>query len=100
MIDWVGVALNAVWIAGLAIVLAAFSYHDWLARETDRRLRDVLALPSWKLTFFGGMLLACVGFAYGLSDRWWQKVIWMILALSFAYELMLLWRQGRPKGDS
>jgi len=36
MIDWYMVAANGLWIAGLSVVVAAFSYHDWIARETSR----------------------------------------------------------------
>ena len=32
MIDWFGVFYNALWIFGLAIVLAALSYADWRRR--------------------------------------------------------------------
>ncbi len=97
MIDWVNVALNALWIAGLALTLAAFSYHHWLAGETARRLRDVLTQPSWKRPFSAGMLLTCVGFGYGLVERWWEKTIWTALAAAYAWRLVTLFRHGRRK---
>jgi hypothetical protein len=46
MIDWRFVFVSALWILGLSIVLAAFSYHDWLRRETGRRWREGRAQPS------------------------------------------------------
>lgn len=97
MIDWVNVGLNALWILGLSIILAAFSYHHWLAAETSRRLRDVLAQPSWKLPFSLGMVLTCVGVGYGLADRWWEKTIWTALALSYAWQLVTVLRHGRNR---
>ena len=51
MIDWVNVALNALWILGLSIILAAFSYHQWLAGETASRLRELWSQPSWQIPF-------------------------------------------------
>jgi hypothetical protein len=95
MIDWVNVALNALWIFGLAIILAAFSYHHWLAAETSSRLRDVLSSRSWQIPFATGMLLACIGFGYGIADRRWERALWTALALAFAYQLVVALRQPR-----
>ena len=97
MIDWVNIALNALWILGLSTILAAFSYHRWLAGETSRRLRDVLAQPSWRLPFTVGMALTCVGFGYGLAVRWWEKTIWTALALSYAWQFVMVLRHRRKK---
>ena len=97
MIDWVNVALNALWIAGLALILAAFSYHQWLASETSRRLRDVLSQPSWKILFAAGMLLTCIGVGSGLAERWWEKTIWAALAVSYAWQLVTAFRPRRKR---
>lgn len=97
MIDWVSLALNALWIVGLAVILAAFSYHDWLARETARRRREVMAQPSWTLPFSAGLLLTCVGVGYGLGGRWWEKATWTILAISFGWQFVMVLRQVRKK---
>ena len=99
MIDWVDVGLNSLWILGLASILAAFSYHHWLASESARRLRDVLSQPSWKVPLFAGMLLTCVGVGYGLTERWWEKAVWTVLAASFAWQLVMVFRQMRRKAD-
>ena len=98
MIDWRLVGVNSLWILGCSIVLAAFSYHDWLARETSRRLRDVLSTPSWTVPYSAGMLLICLGFACGLVDRWWQKTIWAALAVSYARQFVTAFRQRRRAG--
>jgi hypothetical protein len=95
MIDWTRVALNALWILGLSIVLAAFSHHQGLATGKPVRLRAIWPQRSWQIPFSAGMLLTCVGFAYGLSDRWWQTAIWTALALVFAVRLGKTARSGR-----
>jgi hypothetical protein len=89
MIDWPVVALNAVWVFGLAIILAAFSYHHWLAAETPRDLREALSEPSWKLSLSIGLLLTCVGVGYGVVHRWWERTAWTALALACAYQLAM-----------
>ena len=39
LIDWPALARNALWILGLSIVLAAWSYVSWLAAR--RKVRDL-----------------------------------------------------------
>ena len=86
MIDWYLVLTSALWILGLAIVLAAFSYHDWLARETGRRRRELFRERSWVIPFSAGMLLTCLGFGLSEGMRWWERVLWLALAASFAWQ--------------
>src|SRR5438477_5766834 len=97
MIDWINVALNALWVVGLSVILAAFSYHHWLAAESSRPLRDVLSRPSWTVPFSAGMALTCLGFGYGLGSRWWERAIWTALAIVFTYELLTNLRQRQRK---
>ena len=91
MIDWPGLASNSLWILGLAIILAALGYHDWLAHYTGERLRDLLASPIWRRSFFGGMLLTCLGLAL-IERAWWAKFLWAGLAVACAWEGIELWR--------
>jgi hypothetical protein len=92
MIDWFDLALNALWIAGLAILLAAFSYHRWLATEHGLAFRELRSQRSWKLPFASGMLLVCSGVAGGLVERWWERALWTVLGMWYAYQLMLVLR--------
>ena len=100
MIDWVNVALNALWILGLSIILAAFSYHQWLAGETASRLRELWLQPSWQIPFSAGMLLTSIGLGYGVAERWWEKVIWTSVAVFYASDLVRIVRRGRHNGHS
>jgi hypothetical protein len=86
MIDWWFVFVSALWILGLSIVLAAFSYHDWLRRETGRRWKEVRAQPSWQFPFSGGMLLFCLGMGLGREVAWWERTLWGLLAASFVWQ--------------
>ena len=86
MIDWYFVFTSSLWILGFSIVLAAFSYHHWEAGEKGRRLREQLRLPGWRLWFAVGMSLVCVGFGLAESSRWWERVLWLLLAVSFGWD--------------
>lgn len=89
MSDWRLVVTNALWIAGLSVVVAAFSYHDWLARESGRRYRDLFALPTWQLPWRLGMCLACVGWGLSQTSRPWAFG-WILLGAWFAVSVMSL----------
>jgi hypothetical protein len=86
MIDWYLVATSALWILGASILLAAFSYHQWLAGERGRRLRDQWRERSWQQASAVGMLLVCLGFGLSEGSPWWERVIWLALAISFVVQ--------------
>lgn len=77
------VATNGLWVLGLSIVLSVFSYHDWLARTTGRRFRQMMVLPSWRQSFSTGMFLTCLGWGLAQANHVWEKLLWMIVAVSF-----------------
>ena len=80
MIDWYSLLVNSFWILGLAIILAAGSYHHWLAGEHKRSLRAQFSRPSFQLPAWAGFCLVCLGLA-GTSSRIWETIIWMIFGL-------------------
>ena len=86
MIDWFGVFHNALWIFGLAIVLAALSYADWRRRLVVQRVsfRQALAEPGFQAAVSLGFTLFCAGLALG-SAVWWQIAAWVALGLFFAW---------------
>lgn len=84
VLDWGALARGALWIAGLSIVLAAWSYAYWQAREERIRLRDVLARPAFQLAFNGGLALFTGGLAWG-SPMLWERLAGLAVALVFAW---------------
>jgi hypothetical protein len=93
MINWQSVIFNTFWILGLAIMLAAFSYHYWLAGQENRKLRLQLNEPGFlKPTWFGLGLIA-IGLA-GTSRQTWETIIWAVLALVALFLFISLFRQN------
>jgi hypothetical protein len=86
MIDWYLVATSALWILGASILLAAFSYHQWLAGERGGRLRDQWQERSWRLASAAGMLLVCAGLGLSEGSRWWERIAWFAIAAVFAFQ--------------
>jgi hypothetical protein len=73
---WDFVISNAVWIFGLAVVLAAFGWHDFLAHTRKRKLGELLRGGSFLKPLFLGLTLIAGGLALSVSG--------MILAAGFA----------------
>lgn len=91
VINWFSVFINLFWIVGLAVLLAAFSYHSWLAREEERPLKIQLNQADFQKYFWLALILIAIGLA-GTSQRIWEIVIWTIFALLSIYNLFTLFK--------
>jgi hypothetical protein len=95
MIDWLGVATNGLWLLGLAVSLAVFTYADWSVAyrswETRYRLRDMWGQAAVRRLFWGSLMLFCVGVALS-GGRWWERILWGVLAVMAVAEA---WRARR-----
>lgn len=87
LIDWPGVARNALWILGLSIALAAWSHARWWAGMAGRKLRDILEWPRFQVPFAVGLTLFCVSLAWS-AVRWWERGLWGLLALAFIWQVI------------
>lgn len=94
-IDWRLVAFSAVWLTGLAVVLATFSFADYLAAQRQVRTRVVLGWPGSLAAIYAGFLLFCVGL-FGTAPAWWQQALWALLAVAFGCLAWAAWRRRTP----
>lgn len=97
LIDWPGVARNALWIIGLSIVLAAWSYTTWDAGRRDVRLRRAINWPLLQVPVALGLLLFSASLSWG-SQALWERIVWAVLAVAFAWQLIAGWRAARTGG--
>ena len=79
--DWGLVGSSALWMTGLAVWLAALGYHEWLAHEAGLGLRDQFTARSWGISFALGMALVCMGVGSRDGAAWWERGLWLGLAL-------------------
>jgi hypothetical protein len=95
MIDWLNLAANGLWIAGLALALAAVSYVSWQSALGQTSLRAGLnaAGAQWVLNFAGGLF--CAGLLL-TSGSWWEQGLWAVLVLVFLTQVVLLRRRPAP----
>ncbi len=70
---------NAFWILGLAITLAALSYHYWEAAKLGRPFRQQLQATSFRLAAWMGAGLVCLGLG-STSQPGWGMIGWFVLA--------------------
>jgi hypothetical protein len=90
MIDVRFVIAHSLWILGAAVALAAFSYYDWLARERQMPLRQMLRVAwGWRVSIAGGVLLVASGFLLMEGTRWWERGLWLLVWAGAAFDL---WR--------
>jgi hypothetical protein len=96
VIDWASVAANAVWIVGLAVILATLSHADWARHCEGVRWRAVLGRITYRSLLNGGMVLVCLGLLGG-GQGLLERVLWGLAAVWFAADVALIWRD-RQKG--
>ena len=84
MIDWQSLFFNSLWVAGVSLLLAAFSYYYWVANQEERKLRIQLSRPQFLRFFWLSLILIALGLA-GTSQTTWEIAIWIILALASLY---------------
>ena len=87
MIDVWKVAANSLWILGLAIMLATFSYQQWLGPRTiGGAKKRVFASEALRRAWTSGILLLCIGWGTGQAARWWEKALCALLAAACGLE--------------
>lgn len=96
LIDWRLVGFSALWLSGLSVLLAAFSFADYLAAQQHVRTRAVLGWPGSQAVINTGFLLFCLGLL-GTAHPGWQQMLWAFLAAAFAYLAWSAWRRARPQ---
>ncbi len=97
LIDWPGVARNALWIIGLSIVLAAWSHLRWWARRHGVRVRHAFDWPRFQVPFNAGLILFCSSLAWS-SVHWWERGMWVFLGIASVWQMVATWLFARRYG--
>jgi putative inorganic carbon (HCO3(-)) transporter len=95
MIDWAGVLENSVWLAGLAIIFAAFSLASYNAGTQGpgrQRVWRLFAGSAWTLT---GAILFCLGMILTTGSSL-EATVWAMLVPAVS----ILWAPYRPPTDT
>lgn len=90
MVNLASIVVNALWIFGLAVILAALGYSDWLARERGMGLRQALSQRGFVIATSAGLALIALGLAGGAHGI--ARVLWLILTLACGLQAWRAWR--------
>lgn len=93
MIDWWGLARNALWILGLSLCLAALSMVSYRVRAERIYLRDALSKPGTQRALGLGLLLFCLGILV-TSRTWWQLTVSGLLVVLVVGQFLQHWRKN------
>lgn len=94
MIDVWQVIFNALWILGLALLLATWSYARYAAYEAGVKTRVKFAELRYALALNVGLLLFIAGMA-ATENRWWARGLWIVLGIGMIVDSALRIRQAR-----
>lgn len=89
MIDVWGVFANSLWIFGLAVLLAVWSYASYEASRTKMKIRAILDQLGYALVLDAGLLLFLLGMVT-TEDRWWARALWIVISAGVVAEAV--WR--------
>jgi small-conductance mechanosensitive channel len=87
----VSVVASGLWVAGLALLLAAFSYHYDQARQQHRPLSTQLNQCSFATALWASFTLVALGLA-ATSQTWWEAILWSVFSLVTFYQMITRWR--------
>ena len=96
MINWMNLAANSLWIMGWAAALATLSYASWKASLKGIKMRIILKDHQYQIVLNLSGILFCLGLA-ATSDALWEILIWLLLAVLFAAQLVITILKNRKK---
>lgn len=99
MIDVWSIARNSLWILGLALLLATFSYADWKAQQQGCKRSHVTDEPAFCFSINIGLALFGLGLL-ATSDSWWEMAAWAVVLLLTLVQMIGCWRQSDGQTSS
>ena len=99
-LDVQSIFFNSLWIVGLAVLLATWSYAHYEAGIAKQKVREKFNELPYALMLDAGMLLLIAGLA-ATESRWWARGVWAVLGVSMGAEAMMrVWAHKHPHKES
>jgi len=95
MVDWPAVGTGALWVTGLAIMLAVASRALWRGRQQGHGLPAVAPSPGTQLALDAGLTLPSAGLCLTV-DGLWMRLGRVVVDLLWAMQVGQGWRNGAP----
>ena len=81
MIDIWQIAAHGLWIFGLSVLLAVWSFGYYEAQQVGEPVLSYLSKPNYDLAVTIGLVLFFAGLM-GADGRLWAKAVWGIVAVA------------------
>ena len=92
ILDWAYMGAHFLWILGLSIIVAAFSYQRWRALEMQRPLSALFTQRSWNVAVnFGLSLMPLAITVMPRSERWFVRLFALVLSAGFFLQAVRAW---------
>ena len=95
MINWASVLANAIWVLGLAVVLAVASHAFYRAQTAGASFRRVLTRPRIAAVTFSGLALTAAGLALTSAGSLWDALVLWVLAVLCSAQAAIAFRDRR-----
>jgi hypothetical protein len=90
---------NLIWILGAALILAVFSYHEFLARMQKARSMEVFKRDSFKTPFLLGLILVAVGIGTSIQRLWLAAIIGVVAFFLIIWFVKFIKTQATQKKE-
>ncbi|HNT73593.1 MAG TPA: hypothetical protein PKH77_01100 [Anaerolineae bacterium] len=99
-IDLLGIFFNSLWIIGLAVLLATWSYAYYEAGKAKVKARNKFQEFGYALALDAGAALFIAGMAT-TEDRWWGRGLWIALgAVVLLHAGQIIWARRRANQET
>jgi len=88
MIQWSMVFANSMWILGLSVLLAAFSYRSYVKRALPESSNNEWNRRSYPFFSRVGFLLASMGLCLS-SQSLVERAVWGMISLAILSEVLI-----------
>ncbi len=94
---------DALWVLGVASLLATFSYMNWVRAARSLGWKTMFSLPRFLIPLCVSLELFCIGLAVNGAMAyqpapWWETGAWSGLALIFAIQTIIYGWAGLQHG--
>jgi tellurite resistance protein TehA-like permease len=98
-IPWGKVFSNFIWILGAAVILAAFSYHEFLAYTEKAKRIEVFKRDSFKKSLLLGAILIAAGISASAHKLWLTLIFGIAALLLIILAIKIIKIQATAKKD-
>ena len=99
-IPWGKVFSNFVWIVGASIILAAFSYNEFLAHLQKAKRTEVFKRNSFKKPFLLGLILVAAGVCASIHQPWLAAILGVVAFLLIIWFVKIVKIQSLKKSKT